>query len=79
MKYLGGVFVPIGYGFMIAIMALGLKLASAVLEPGAKWRQAFLIATYAAYVGLIQQVLTTVSVYLKSRSGPMICATYSPR
>ena len=77
MKYLGGVFVPIGYGFMIAIMALGLKLASAVLEPGARWRQAFTIATYAAYVGLIQQVLTTVSVYLKSRSSAVSMADTS--
>jgi len=77
MKYLGGVFVPIGYGFMIAVMALGLKLASAVLEPGARWRQAFTIATYAAYVGLIQQVLTTVSVYVKSRSGPVSMADTS--
>jgi hypothetical protein len=77
MKYLGGVFVPIGYGFMIAIMAVGLKLASAVLEPGARWRQAFTIATYAAYVGLIQQVLTTVSVYLKSRSGAVSMADTS--
>src|SRR5688500_5031237 len=77
MKYLGGIFVPIGYGFMIAVMAVGLKLASAVLEPGARWRQAFLIATYAAYVGLIQQVLTTISVYMKSRSGAISMADTS--
>jgi hypothetical protein len=77
MKYLGGVFVPIGYGFMIAFMALGMKLASSVLEPGARWRQAFLIATYASYVGLIQQVLTTIAVYVKSRSGTITMADAS--
>ncbi|MGQ0813042.1 MAG: YIP1 family protein [Gemmatimonadota bacterium] len=77
MKYLGGVFVPFGYGLMIAGTALGLKLASAVIEPAARWRQAFLIATFAAYVGILQQILTTILVFFKSRMGTVSMADAS--
>ena len=69
MKYLGGIFVPFGYIFMIGFTALGLKLASAMLEPSAKWGQAFTISTYAAFVVIPQQILATVMIYLKSQSG----------
>jgi hypothetical protein len=69
MKYLGGIFVPIGYVFVIATTALGLKFVSALLEPAAKWGQAFTIATYAMFVAIPQQIIGTLLVFLKSRSG----------
>jgi hypothetical protein len=69
MKYLGGVFVPVGYGFIILVTALGLKFGSALLEPAAKWREAFLIATYSMFVAIPQQVLGALLVFIKSRSG----------
>lgn len=72
MKYLGGIFVPIGYGLMIAGTALGLKLVSAVIEPGARWSQALLIATFATFVVIPQQIVTTLLVFLKSRGGEAI-------
>jgi len=71
MKYLGGVFVPVGYGFVILITALGLKFGSALFEPVARWREAFLIATYAMFVSIPQQILGSLLVFIKSRSGPV--------
>lgn len=69
MKYLGGIFVPFGYILMIGFTALGLKLVSLLLEPAAKWGQSFTIATYAAFVVIPQQILATLMVFFKSRSG----------
>ncbi len=71
MKYIGGIFVPIGYAFMIAVSALGLKLFSSLFEPAARWGQAFTIATYALFVTILQSILGVVMVYFKSRSGPV--------
>ena len=68
MKYLGGIFVPIGLAFGIAISALALRLLSALFEPAANWRQSFTIATYGAYVVLPQQVITSFFVFIRSRS-----------
>ena len=68
MKYLGGVLVLFGYFFMIIVNAIGLKVGSAILEPAAKWREAFLIATYSLYVLILQQILATVSVFIASQS-----------
>jgi hypothetical protein len=69
MKYFGGIMVPIGYGMMIAGTALVMKLVSSVMEPGATWRQSFLIATYAAFVVIPQQILGALLIYIKSGSG----------
>src|SRR5215211_2092854 len=57
MKYLGGVFVPINYAFVIALTAVGLKFVSSMLEPAAQWGQSFIIATYAFFVAILQQIL----------------------
>lgn len=71
MKYLGGVFVPFMYFFLIALTAVGLKLASAILEPSARWREAFVISTYAHFVLIVQQIATNLSLFLASRGGPV--------
>ena len=68
MKYVGGIFVPINYFLLIAFTALVLKVASSVLEPAARWGEAFTIATYAFFVTVLQQILGTLIVFLKSRS-----------
>jgi hypothetical protein len=68
MKYLGGIFVPIGLAFGITISAVAVRLLSAVFEPSANWRQSFLIATYGAYVVLPQQIITSLFVFIRSRS-----------
>jgi hypothetical protein len=69
MKYLGGVFVPFGYAFILLFTALGLKFGSAVLEPASKWGQSLTIATYSMFVVIPQQILGALMVFLKSRSG----------
>jgi hypothetical protein len=69
MKYLGGIFVPIGYAFVILFTALGLKFASSLLEPAAKWGESFTIATYSTFVVIPQQIIGALLVFLKSRSG----------
>ena len=69
MKYLGGIFVPIGYIFITAITAVGLRLISAVVEPASGWRQSFMIATYSLFVAIPQQILGALMVYMRSRSG----------
>ena len=69
MKYLGGGFALFGYFFIVLVTAVGLKLGSALLEPSAKWREAFLIATYSLYVAVVQQIAVTISVFFASRSG----------
>jgi hypothetical protein len=69
MKYLGGIFMLFGYFFIVLVTAVGLKLGSAVLEPSAKWREAFLIATFAMYVAVVQQIAVTISVFFASQSG----------
>ncbi|HEX6560054.1 MAG TPA: YIP1 family protein [Longimicrobiales bacterium] len=69
MRYLGGVFVPIAFAFTIAVTAVGLKLVSSLLDPAAKWGEAFLIATFSMFVTIPQQVLGAVLVFSKSRSG----------
>lgn len=68
MKYAGGVFIAFIYLFIVVTTALGLKLGSAVLEPAAKWRQAFLIATFSLYVSVVQQILSTITIFLASQS-----------
>ena len=80
MKYLGGVFVLFVYLFMVLVTGVGLKLGSAVLEPAAKWREAFLIATFAMYVVVVQQIATTLSVFFASQSGSvsMTDASFGP-
>ncbi|MGQ0562810.1 MAG: YIP1 family protein [Gemmatimonadota bacterium] len=77
MKYLGGVFVPFGFAFVVAVTALGLKLVSSVLEPAASWGQAFLIATFSIYVVLVQQIAGTLAVFVKSRSSAVSTADVS--
>jgi len=71
MKYLGGIFLPFGLLITIVITAVGVKLTSAVLEPAAKWGEAFLIATFAMFVAIPQQILGALLVFMKSRSGPI--------
>lgn len=71
MKYLGGIFVPFGYAFMIAVTAVGLKLVSSLLEPAADWRQSFLISTFAYFVMIPQQILGGLLVFMKTRSGEL--------
>ena len=68
-KWFGGIGVPFGYLFVLALTALGLKLGSAMVEPPAGWGQVFTIAAYSLYVTIPQQLLTAVLVMLKGRSG----------
>ena len=69
MKYFGGLFVPFGYGIVILFTALGLKFGSALFEPAARWREAFIIATYSMFVAIPQQILGSLLVFIKSRNG----------
>lgn len=69
MKYLGGIMIPIGFGLSIAGTALVMKLVSSVMEPGASWAQSFLIATFAAFVVIPQQILGSLLIFIKSGSG----------
>lgn len=76
MKWLGGIFVPFTYLFLIAVTALGLKLASAVLEPAASWKQSFLIATFAMFVAIPQQIVTALLIMVKGGDVTMQDASF---
>lgn len=69
MRWAGGILVPFGYAFMIAVAAVGIKLVSALLEPGASWRQAFVIPTYASFVMVPQAIITALLVFVKNQTG----------
>ena len=75
MKWAGGVMIPFGFIFMIAVSAIAIKLVSALLEPGSSWRQAFVIATFALYVAVPQSVITAIPVFFKARSGADLSMT----
>ena len=75
MKYAMGIMAPIMYLVMIAGTALALKVVSAVLEPGASWRQSFIIATYAMYITIVQTLVVAIAVFLKSTMGGELKST----
>ena len=68
-KWLGGIGVPFGYLFVVALTALGLKLGSWMVEPPARWGQVFTIAAYSLFVTIPQQLITAVLVMIKGKSG----------
>lgn len=72
MKYLGGVMLPFAYLFTIAVTAVGVKLVSSLLDPAARWREAFLIATFSMFVTIPQQILGALLVFLKTRSSATV-------
>lgn len=67
MRWAGGIMVPFGYAFMIAVFAVGIKLLSSLLEPTASWRQSFLIPTYAMFIAVPQAIILALLVFVKSR------------
>lgn len=69
MKYFGGISIWVMTLGMIAISAVVIKLVTSLLEPAAKWREAFMISTFSMFVAIPQQILGTLLVFLKSRSG----------
>ena len=69
MRWVGGIMVPFGYLFMIAVAALSLKLVSALIEPGATWRQSFLIPTLAMFITVPQSIISAIPVFIKTQSG----------
>lgn len=69
MKYFGGISVVVVYLIGTVITGVGLKLISSVVEPAAKWREAFMIGAYSMFVGIPQQVVGALLVFVKSRSG----------
>lgn len=75
MKYAMGIMAPVMYLIMIAGTALALKLISALLEPGATWRQSFLIATYAMYITIVQTLIVATAIFLKSTMGGELKST----
>lgn len=69
MRWAGGVLVPFGYLFMIAVAALSLKLVSSLMEPAASWRQSFLIPTLAMFITVPQSIISAIPVFIKTQSG----------
>lgn len=69
MKYIGGLFLPVGYLIVMLFTAIGLKLVSSLMEPAAEWRQAFLIAAFSMFVTIPQQIVGALLIFLKSGSG----------
>jgi len=61
MGYGGGIMAAISFTIMIALAALVLWLIGRMIEVKGTYRQAFLIATYAAFVLLLAQIATSVS------------------
>ncbi|HET9441310.1 MAG TPA: YIP1 family protein [Longimicrobiales bacterium] len=69
MKWLMGVFAPIMFLLMVAGTGLAIKLVSSLLEPGASWRQSFVIATFAFYITVLQSLVVGIAVFIKSLTG----------
>ncbi|NJD10316.1 MAG: hypothetical protein FIB01_07675 [Gemmatimonadetes bacterium] len=61
MSYAGGIMVALSFAFTIAAAALLLVLIGRMIEVKGSFRQAFLIATFAAFVALLAQVAASVN------------------
>ncbi len=69
MKWLFGALTPIWFLVLVAGTALAIKLVSALLEPGASWKQSFLIATLSLYITVLQSVVVSIAIFIKSMMG----------
>lgn len=69
MKLFGGITIWIGSILMIAWSAVAIKLVSSLFEPAAKWGEAFMISTFSMFVAIPQQIVGTLLVFLKNRTG----------
>ncbi len=69
MKYGMGIIAPVMYLIMIAGTALAIKLVSSLLEPGATWRQSFVITTYAHFITVVQSLFVAIAAFIKSMTG----------
>ena len=67
MKYFGGIFMWVGFLFVIAISAVITKLVSSLVEPAATWRQSFTISTYSMYVAVPQSILIAIAAFIKTQ------------
>lgn len=61
MSYGGGLMVAISFAVAIAVAALLLQVIGRMIEVKGTYRQAFLIATYAAFIYLLAQIATSVT------------------
>jgi len=61
MSYGGGIMVAVSFAVVIALTALVLWLIGRMIEVKGTYHQAFLIATYAAFIYLLAQIATSVS------------------
>jgi hypothetical protein len=75
MKFAWGIVAPVMFLVIVAGTALGIKLISSVLEPGAKWRQSFLIATYALYITVLQTLAVAIAIFIKNMMGGTLKAS----
>lgn len=71
-QLLGGLFVPVGIGISVVFSGLLLWGMAVVTGGGLRFGQSVLITVYAAYVGILQQILASVLIILKSNQGAPI-------
>ncbi len=68
-QMLGGLFVPIGIGVSVVFTGLLIWGFSRLAGITLRFGQGVLIAVYAAYVGILQQIIASVLIILKSNQG----------
>lgn len=71
-QMIGGIIVPIGLLVGILLTALVIWVVAAIAKGGPTYRQAAVIAAWASFVGVVQQVVSSILIILKNNSGGAI-------